>query len=254
MLGPVTRWPNRALNGSTSLLQRALLPAFRAHSAPRNSMARRSQSVHRSRLRKARCGLVRGRLGLVVNAGSPSRSLERCRSSSKMSMAQSFSGYSRSCALRRHPLCTSRTGALLSKASTSVGERPPRPAHQLGRTYRATFGARSMPGEAWATPPGPCRCLRSRPSSEEGTRSFRVPQRASAPSACTQSARHVVGPQALQASERTAQRYISGLTALRATGFKTSPGCTFKTSPCVPAPRAHMFQHVCAWCRYSPGR
>ena len=30
--------------------------------------------------------------------------------------------------------------------------------------------------------------------------------------------------------------------------------CTFKTSPCVPAPRAHMSQHVCAWCRYTRGR
>ena len=30
--------------------------------------------------------------------------------------------------------------------------------------------------------------------------------------------------------------------------------CTFKTSPFVPAPRAHMFQHVCAWCRYTRGR
>ena len=29
--------------------------------------------------------------------------------------------------------------------------------------------------------------------------------------------------------------------------------CTFKTSPCV-APRAHMFQHVCAWCRYKRRR
>ena len=30
--------------------------------------------------------------------------------------------------------------------------------------------------------------------------------------------------------------------------------CTFKTSPFVPAPRAHMFQHVCAWCRYTRRR
>ena len=30
--------------------------------------------------------------------------------------------------------------------------------------------------------------------------------------------------------------------------------CAFKTSPFVPAPRAHMFQHVCAWCRYKRGR
>ena len=29
--------------------------------------------------------------------------------------------------------------------------------------------------------------------------------------------------------------------------------CTFKTSPFVPAQRAHMFQHVCAWCRYTRG-
>ena len=30
--------------------------------------------------------------------------------------------------------------------------------------------------------------------------------------------------------------------------------CRFKTSPCVPAPRAHMLKHVCAWCRYTRGR
>ena len=30
--------------------------------------------------------------------------------------------------------------------------------------------------------------------------------------------------------------------------------CTFKTSPCIPAPRAHMLKHVCAWCRYTRGR
>ena len=30
--------------------------------------------------------------------------------------------------------------------------------------------------------------------------------------------------------------------------------CTFKTSPFVPAPRAHMFQHVCAWYWYTRGR
>ena len=30
--------------------------------------------------------------------------------------------------------------------------------------------------------------------------------------------------------------------------------CTFTASPCVPAQRAHMFQHVCAWCRYKRGR
>ena len=36
--------------------------------------------------------------------------------------------------------------------------------------------------------------------------------------------------------------------------FKNVPVCTFKTSPCVPAPRAHMLKHVCAWCRYKRGR
>ena len=30
--------------------------------------------------------------------------------------------------------------------------------------------------------------------------------------------------------------------------------CAFKTSPFVPAQRAHMFQHVCAWCRYKRWR
>ena len=30
--------------------------------------------------------------------------------------------------------------------------------------------------------------------------------------------------------------------------------CTFKTSPFVPAPRAHMLKHLCAWCRQTRGR
>ena len=30
--------------------------------------------------------------------------------------------------------------------------------------------------------------------------------------------------------------------------------CTFKTSPFVLAPRAHMLKHVCAWCWYTRGR
>ena len=30
--------------------------------------------------------------------------------------------------------------------------------------------------------------------------------------------------------------------------------CTFKTSLFMPAPRAHVFQHMCAWCRYTRGR
>ena len=48
--------------------------------------------------------------------------------------------------------------SLLSNASISVGERP-RPACQYGRTWGATFGARSRPGEAWVTP---FRCARWR--------------------------------------------------------------------------------------------
>ena len=40
-----------------------------------------------------------------------------------------------------------------------MGERPPRPAHQLGRTCGATSGARSMPGEALARP---SRCARTK--------------------------------------------------------------------------------------------
>ena len=32
------------------------------------------------------------------------------------------------------------------------------------------------------------------------------------------------------------------------------PVCTFKTSPFAPAPRAHVFQHVRAWCRYTRRR
>ena len=54
---------------------------------------------------------------------------------------------------------------------------------------------------------GPCRCQRSRSSSEEGTRMSRSPQSAFARSASTQSARHVIGA---QAPERAAQRHNSG--------------------------------------------
>ena len=36
--------------------------------------------------------------------------------------------------------------------------------------------------------------------------------------------------------------------------MKNVPVCTFKTSPCMPAPRAHMLKHVCAWCRHTRGR
>ena len=37
-------------------------------------------------------------------------------------------------------------------------------------------------------------------------------------------------------------------------GFKNASVCTFKKSPCVPAPRSHMFQHMCAWCQHTRGR
>ena len=36
--------------------------------------------------------------------------------------------------------------------------------------------------------------------------------------------------------------------------LNTSPVCTFKTSQCLRAPRAHMFQHVCALCQHTRGR
>ena len=36
--------------------------------------------------------------------------------------------------------------------------------------------------------------------------------------------------------------------------MKNVPVCTFKTSPFVPAPRAHVLKDVCAWCRYTRGR
>ena len=36
--------------------------------------------------------------------------------------------------------------------------------------------------------------------------------------------------------------------------MKNVPVCTFKTSPFALVPRAHVFQHVCAWCRYKRGR
>ena len=36
--------------------------------------------------------------------------------------------------------------------------------------------------------------------------------------------------------------------------MKSVSVCTFKTSSFVPAPRAHMLKHVCAWCRYTRGR
>ena len=32
---------------------------------------------------------------------------------------------------------------------------------------------------------------------------------------------------------------------------KIASVCTLKTSPCVPAPRAHVFQHMCPWCRHT---
>ena len=36
--------------------------------------------------------------------------------------------------------------------------------------------------------------------------------------------------------------------------LKHVPICTFKTSQCVPAPRAHVFQHMCALFRHARGR
>ena len=35
--------------------------------------------------------------------------------------------------------------------------------------------------------------------------------------------------------------------------LNTSPCVRSITSPCMPAPRAHVFQHVCAWCGYYTG-
>ena len=35
--------------------------------------------------------------------------------------------------------------------------------------------------------------------------------------------------------------------------YNTPSVCRFKTSPCVPAPRAHV-EHMCAWCRHTRGR
>ena len=32
---------------------------------------------------------------------------------------------------------------------------------------------------------------------------------------------------------------------------KIASVCTFKTSSCMPAPRAHVLKHMCAWCRYT---
>ena len=36
--------------------------------------------------------------------------------------------------------------------------------------------------------------------------------------------------------------------------IQSVPVCTFKTSPCVPAPCAHVETHVCAWCLHTRGR
>ena len=36
--------------------------------------------------------------------------------------------------------------------------------------------------------------------------------------------------------------------------LKNASVCRFKTSPCMPATRAHMFQHVCACCRHTRRR
>ena len=36
--------------------------------------------------------------------------------------------------------------------------------------------------------------------------------------------------------------------------FTHVPVCTFNTSPCMPAPRAHLLKHMCAWCQHTLGR
>ena len=77
----------------------------------------------------------------------------RCR------RGQSSSSSSCSSELRARQRSTSRTAALSSKASTNAGVKPPRPAHQLGQTCGATFGAKSMLGEVLATA-SPCARLR----------------------------------------------------------------------------------------------
>ena len=92
--------------------------------------------------------------------------------------------------------------------------------------------------------PGFCSCQRSWPSSEECARLSRAPQGASARSASTQSARHVVGGEAPQAPERAVQRDKSGTTALRATELLIS---------CREA-RLLQFSASCVWfARWSCG-
>ena len=137
----------------------------RVHGALRNAMDRRPQSDHRSHprgwlgLRGSRRGLVRGRLGVggehehraardgLWNAAFPH---PRCRWGRALRALHVLAH----CA--RLP-STLRTAASLSKAFTSVGVRPPWPTHQRGQICGATSGARSMPGEAWATT---CPCAR----------------------------------------------------------------------------------------------
>ena len=74
-----------------------------------------------------------------------------------------------------------------------------------------------MLDDASVRDPGPCRCQHFRPSGDEGTRLSTAPQGAFARSVSTQSVRHAEGALAQQAPERAAQRYKSGLTALRGT-------------------------------------
>ena len=90
---------------------------------------------------------------------TPRRSLERCPTSSRTWMVQSFSPFSCSCAWRARLRSTSQTAVSLSMESTSEGEQPPWPALQRGPTCGATSGARSTHGEVWATG---CQCGRSR--------------------------------------------------------------------------------------------
>ena len=113
-------------------------------------------------------------------------------------------------------------------ASLSANLAVTRMAHWIARVgsarQRLDFDSTWIPARGRATTEGaserdlgPCRCQRSRPSSEEGARWSRAPQGAYARSASTQSARHVLGAQAPQAPERAVQRHNSGMTALRAT-------------------------------------
>ena len=117
--------------------------------------------------------------------GSPSRSLERCRSSSKMSMGQSDSGFSCSCAVR--------APAQYVTDSSFVEQG----VNQRGRvaTVTSTSAWADLWRDAWCE----------------------TPQGAFARQSGVQSTRRAVSAQAQQAPECAAQRDGSGLAALQAT-------------------------------------